>query len=241
MIEKVKAVNNPLTIIAIFAALAEIAGTIALKIVAPELQATFIWFVMIFPALLVVLFFITLNFNPKVLYAPSDFKDEVNFLNVIGGAKQLSTNLEEVQSQLENVKTQILSDTLEQLDMAGEAKVAQVTDIVNNRIEVIQKTVENSKQIVGAIVDEYADISPRVTSALGYKILLLFQNGERLTVKELKEKFPEVNERKLRYEINRLIQQGSLSSQHIGATSVYVKSTDPLNTASTNNSPDSSK
>jgi hypothetical protein len=53
MIEKVKAVNNPLTIIAIFAALAEIAGTVALKLVAQDLQGIFIWFVMLFPCLLV--------------------------------------------------------------------------------------------------------------------------------------------------------------------------------------------
>lgn len=46
MIEKVKPVNNPLTIIAVFAALAEIDGTVALGIVSKDLQPMFIWFVM---------------------------------------------------------------------------------------------------------------------------------------------------------------------------------------------------
>jgi hypothetical protein len=35
---------------------------------------------MIFPALLVALFFATLNFNHRVLYAPSDYQNEENFL-----------------------------------------------------------------------------------------------------------------------------------------------------------------
>jgi len=81
MLEKMKAVNNPLTIIALFAALAEIAGTAALAAMDKEIQHIFIWFVMAFPILLVAMFFATLNFNPKVLYAPSDFFTTVHFFS----------------------------------------------------------------------------------------------------------------------------------------------------------------
>ena len=73
MIDKIKAVNNPLTIIAIFAGIAEIAITVALATMDKEVQHIFVWFVMAYPTLLAVLFFGTLNFNAKVLYAPSDF------------------------------------------------------------------------------------------------------------------------------------------------------------------------
>jgi hypothetical protein len=59
MIEKIKAANNPLTIIAIFAALAEVAGTVALGLVDKPLQQTFVWFVMGFPTLLFALFLVT--------------------------------------------------------------------------------------------------------------------------------------------------------------------------------------
>jgi hypothetical protein len=38
---------------------------------------------MLFPFALISLFFITLNFNHRVLYAPSDFKDEDNFVNIL--------------------------------------------------------------------------------------------------------------------------------------------------------------
>ncbi len=85
MVESLKKVNNPLTIIAIFAALAEISATIAIKFIMPALQPVFIWFVIGFPTLLVLLFFLTLNFNPRVMYAPTDFRDEGNFLITLRG------------------------------------------------------------------------------------------------------------------------------------------------------------
>lgn len=82
MIEKIKKISNPLTIIAIFAGLAEVSGTLVLPFLNGESQELYIWFLMVFPTVLVVLFFLTLNFNHKVLYAPSDFQDEENFLKL---------------------------------------------------------------------------------------------------------------------------------------------------------------
>jgi hypothetical protein len=93
MIESIKKVSNPLTIIAIFAALAEVNGTVAIGLVNSNLQPTFIWFIICFPTLLIILFFLTLNFNPKVIYAPSDFRDEINFVKTISG----SLNLDKIQ------------------------------------------------------------------------------------------------------------------------------------------------
>ena len=80
MVEKIGPIKNPLTIIAIFAAIAEISGTVVLPFIAPANQATYVWFLIVFPILLIVLFFLTLNFNHKVLYAPSDYQNEDNFL-----------------------------------------------------------------------------------------------------------------------------------------------------------------
>lgn len=109
MIEKIKAINNPLTIIAIFAALAEVAGTVALATVDKSLQPTFVWFVMLFPTIIVILFFITLNFNPKVLYAPSDFRDEANFLSIFSGQQliQAGEKIEVNQDNFAEVKREL--------------------------------------------------------------------------------------------------------------------------------------
>ena len=86
---QIKQVSNPLTLIAIFASLAEIAATAVLPLLDGAVQGVFVWFVMLFPALLVILFFITLNCNHLVLYAPSDYADETNFLRALFGDERV--------------------------------------------------------------------------------------------------------------------------------------------------------
>ena len=86
LVEKIGHIKNPLTVIAIFAAIAEISGTTVLPFIESENQGIYIWFLMLFPVFLVGIFFLTLNFNHKVLYAPSDYKNEDNFLKSFGRA-----------------------------------------------------------------------------------------------------------------------------------------------------------
>jgi hypothetical protein len=82
LIEKVSHVKNPLTVIAIFAGLAEVSGTVVLPFLEKDTQQTYIWFLMGFPCLLVLLFFITLLAKHYVLYAPSDFTDDKLFADL---------------------------------------------------------------------------------------------------------------------------------------------------------------
>lgn len=82
MTEKIGTVKNPLTIIAIFAGIAEVCGTTVLPFVSSENQLTFIYFLIAFPTILILLFFSTLNFNNKALYAPSDFSNEENYIKI---------------------------------------------------------------------------------------------------------------------------------------------------------------
>jgi len=78
-----KKVSNPLTLIGMFAGICEVAATGVLPLLSGQVQDVFVWFVMLFPVLLVGLFFLTLNFNNKVIYAPSDYRDERNFMETI--------------------------------------------------------------------------------------------------------------------------------------------------------------
>jgi DNA-binding CsgD family transcriptional regulator len=73
-------VSNPLTIIAIFSALAEGFASYALIKSPLEIQYIFVYFVMAFPTLIVLLFFGVLIFNNKALYAPSDFANQEHYL-----------------------------------------------------------------------------------------------------------------------------------------------------------------
>ncbi len=207
MIDRVKAVNNPLTIIAIFAALAEIAGTVALKFVAADLQVTFIWFVMLFPTLLVLLFFLTLNFNPKVLYAPSDFRNEENFLNVISGVGRLSINLDEVQQQLEQAKTQIIDDAVKQIGIASENERARLVHIVNSRINPVQERVESTRESAEDVAQEsfITDI-PKGTRL--WKLFEILSEGRSISGQELVDRVGFPSSEALYVHIARLRRKG---------------------------------
>lgn len=76
-------VSNPLTVVAIFAGLAEAFAAIALINIPNDIQQIFVFFVMAFPVLIVLLFFAVLNWNHTVLYAPGDFQDEGMYLESI--------------------------------------------------------------------------------------------------------------------------------------------------------------
>lgn len=131
-------IQNPLTIIAIFAGLAEIAGTAVLLGLPLEIQRIFVWFVMLFPAGLVLIFFAVLAFKHKVLYAPSDFTNENLFVQILS---------EKVQGQLAEVG-----------EMVGEAKAlskhvakdgspddAVLLAAFNNKLDEIEKKLESTK------------------------------------------------------------------------------------------------
>ena len=75
-------INNPMTIIAIFAAISETSAAATLPFLNNEDRAIYIWFLISFPFYLLFLFFLTLNFNYRSLYSPSDFGKDKNFLKV---------------------------------------------------------------------------------------------------------------------------------------------------------------
>jgi len=87
-------IRNPLTIIAIFSALAEGFATVALIQSPIEIQRIFIYFVMAFPTLIVILFFGVLIFKSKVLYAPSDFDNQEHFLEANQIRESVSHDIE---------------------------------------------------------------------------------------------------------------------------------------------------
>lgn len=87
MVTKHGWVRNPLSVIAIFAGVAEVCGAAVLPQLDGEAQAKFMLFVMFFPCALVGLFFYILWFKAKVLYAPADYKDDANYMAANGLAK----------------------------------------------------------------------------------------------------------------------------------------------------------
>jgi hypothetical protein len=78
-----KRISNPMTVIAIFAALSETSAAISLPFLDNNQREIYVWFLISFPFYLLFLFFLTLNLNYRSLYAPSDFEKEKNFVKVI--------------------------------------------------------------------------------------------------------------------------------------------------------------
>ncbi|MDH3668623.1 MAG: hypothetical protein OEN23_16990 [Paracoccaceae bacterium] len=95
-------VRNPLTIIAVFAGLAEVSGTGILPLLSAETQSIFVWFLMGFSCLLVALFFWTLHTKHHVLYAPSDYRDETLFASRFERGTTIS-RVENIEKEIEEL------------------------------------------------------------------------------------------------------------------------------------------
>jgi hypothetical protein len=177
MIERIRSIHNPLTVIAIFAALAEIAGTVALATVAPQFQGIFIWFVMLFPTFLVAFFFLTLNFNPRVLYAPSDFKNEENFLNIIAGSRRLTSSLETIDISIDKFKRDVMSELRKEIDSLREVDRERISDTLERQLEVIRGQIEQTRLSAEELSSELTSESyPQ--SSLQARILSLLERAE---------------------------------------------------------------
>jgi hypothetical protein len=215
MLEKFRAVSNPLTIIALFAGLAEIAGTVALATVNKELQPIFVWFVMGFPVLLVVLFFATLNFNPKVLYAPSDFRDEENFLNTLVGTRAVSMRLGEIPQQLEEAKDRILKQAVAEIATAGGAERAKLSEILDRQLEQIESRIKSVQETADAVV-----------SAPSQKFMNLEAVVLRILKNSVTERVAAAEVQKYIAENPSLVQQALVHLVHQGVVLRYGNSTD---------------
>ncbi|MDT9719649.1 helix-turn-helix domain-containing protein [Paenibacillus sp. ClWae2A] len=146
-------VQNPLTIIAIFAGIAELAGTTVLLGLPLEIQSVFVWFVMLFPIGLVTAFFLVLLFKHKVLYAPSDFVDESNFMNLLQN-KKVQNELIEVVDLLQQIKES--NTTNEQLkDALNEAmlKLERTKESNENYIDHFNKKIKLNENLSYSVED----------------------------------------------------------------------------------------
>lgn len=106
-------VSNPLTIIAIFAGLAEALATAALVELPLELQKLFVYFVMAFPSGIVLLFFFVLYNKNTVLYAPSDFEDQTHYLEANKLKQTVSDQIDKVFNEINKDGERLSKDEIE--------------------------------------------------------------------------------------------------------------------------------
>lgn len=146
MIEKIKKISNPLTIIAIFAGFAEIAGTTALFALSNELHLIFIWFVMLFPTVLILLFFLTLNFNSSVLYAPSDFENDNNFLEALKEKRSEKLNIQRIEREIKTLFQTIVSRINKDNTDFTDTQKEQIKETIRDEFDSLQAHVSLIKE-----------------------------------------------------------------------------------------------
>jgi len=136
MLKKFSKVDNPLTIIAIFAGITEVVTSVALPFLQQETQQIFVWFLILFPFALIGAFFLTLNFNTKVLYAPADYRDEKHFLEALRLSKdtiQLSvTSAEDAPPSIEKLER----------SAATESGMSPFEGITKSELDTVNKALE---------------------------------------------------------------------------------------------------
>lgn len=126
-------VSNPLTIVAMFSGIAETFATGALVMLPPEMQAIFIYFVMIFPVFIVTLFFFVLVKKPHVLYAPSDFSDQEHFLHANNLKESVATETEKALSKVSET-TPINADLKAIAKKIAELSVGSVLSNIDRKV-----------------------------------------------------------------------------------------------------------
>lgn len=207
MFEKIQKISNPLTIIAIFAGIAEVVSTGALINVNVEVQMILVWFVMLFPVFLAILFFLTLNFNPQVLYAPSDFQNEENYLNTIRIKKsQVQVSFTKLNEELESSTDKILEKVIDRIGQEAESQRQSLRNTIANEIEEVKTSVEKTEEsaLVAALRDTPG--SDLQTEIIGY----LFIQNNPVTLEEISDAMS-VNENAVGRSIERLIKRESIT------------------------------
>jgi ElaB/YqjD/DUF883 family membrane-anchored ribosome-binding protein len=186
MIEKIKKISNPLTIIAIFAALAEVAGTAALVGIDKEVQEVFVWFVMLFPTILVLLFFVTLNFNHHVLYAPSDYESDRAFLEAIKGRKELEINFASLETEVNSLPETLEGALNEKIEGLNKDQIKKLKSIISQELASVRARVEVTKESA-----EEFSLQALPRSELQARILsFIYMSKHPVTLKELSDNLP---------------------------------------------------
>ncbi|NMP30030.1 winged helix-turn-helix transcriptional regulator [Thalassotalea sp. M1531] len=176
-------VSNPLTIIAIFAGLAEALATVALIQLPESIQSIFVYFVMAFPTGIVLLFFAVLYFKNTVLYAPGDYANQDHYLEANQVKETLSQKFDAIFSEINKSGERL---TKEEIDNAKNSLNNSIDESTNN---------SRKEQILG-FLSERSATATEISQNLGIhpnytrRILQSLLDNELVTKKKLSDLRP---------------------------------------------------
>ena len=223
---KYEKVTNPLTIVSIFSGLAEIAGTTVTALLPPDLQAIFIWFLIFFPVLLVALFFITWNLNPKVLYPPSEYPNPDHYIALITRKhkSEVDNGIDEASSMLVKVKDDIketVTREMERIANVNDIDLRTVDSILEGKIELIIDKLNSTKQSTSELIrstSDYAEIGSQIL------VMEVLSSGRSFSINELCQD-TKIAKPILARLLSDLVKQHVITSEGEGKLVKYSKST----------------
>lgn len=180
-------VKNPIGVIGLFLVLVEaIAALVIVKTSLPySLNLILVLFVVIFPFVVLWVFYLLVTKHHEKLYSPSDYKDEKYFANTYNRTTQTEEIVEVVsQEEMETVDPRE-GMTIEDIRMIKESLntiVSMQKSIVDNKPEEIS-IVEDAERVINERLDSYV-----IEKEFEYKTTVSYIYGCRQFVKDLNRK-----------------------------------------------------
>jgi len=165
--------TNPISVIALFAFISETSAAVSLPFLDNDEREIYIWFLISFPFYLLFLFFVTLNFNYRSLYAPSDFNNDNNFLKAFEDNTPQSSDelLEEVTTENgagADIHILKLPKYLKTLCIIDTREISTESEI-DVLVEKIPQLSKHSARTIIFLANEVSDILPKENIATSLK------------------------------------------------------------------------
>ncbi|WP_085684502.1 MULTISPECIES: hypothetical protein [unclassified Pseudomonas] len=169
--QKKEKMTNPISIIAVFALITETSAAVSLPFLDNDERKIYIWLLISFPFFLTFLFFITLNFNYRSLYAPSDFDNDKSFLKAFETINSdLSEAPEKPNETLHTVKLPKPFNTLYIID----TRTGYTEPETNRLLEKIPQTNKHSLRVFLFLTKSTSEVSSTES------ILKSFKQGKKM-------------------------------------------------------------
>lgn len=152
-------ITNPITVIAIFAFISETSAAVSLPFLDNAEREIYIWFLISFPFYLLFLFFITLNFNYRSLYAPSDFDNDNNFLKAFEDTEPHSSGepSDREEPEIHVIKLPKPMSTL----CIGFIRGTNAESQIDSMKKKILQPIKHSPRILLVLIDDMPDTFPK--------------------------------------------------------------------------------
>lgn len=216
----VKKISNPLTIIGMFAVLAEIAGTVVLPILnGNDNQDKFIWYVMFFPVFLVILFFITLWTVPKNLYGPKDYSNEDNFIKIMSDKYSVDDSLQHVEDEISKL-SKIVQDNSNS-NITEDKSIAEFYKSLIDRLNAINIKLAETKEINNNIETNISNTVPK-SAILQFKVIKYIEENPNCSAQNIAEQF-NLSIKTVRNMLHKFINEGILIRIGTNKKVIYKK------------------